>query len=66
MGSGAVPPTVVRLRVNRVHSYGGEIASANPLQGSSHQYPGTTRDVDRLGLRSVLNHLEECVSYAVT
>ena len=35
-GFGTVSPTVARLRVNRVHSYGGEIVSVNPLHGPRH------------------------------
>ena len=65
VGFVAVSPTVVRLHVNRAHRYGGEIASVNPLHGPNHQYPGITIFA-RLGLHSVLNHLKERISHAVT
>ena len=66
MGFSATPLTVVRLRVNKAHSYGGEIASANPLRGPRNQYPGITIITNRLGLRSVLNHLEGRISDVIT
>ena len=58
-------PTVVGLHANKVRNYGGEIASANPLHRPSHQHPGKTRYTNRLGLHSVLNHLDGSVSCAI-
>jgi len=60
-----VPQTVVRLRVNKVRSYEGEIASANPLHGPSRQHFGKVRNTNKMGLRSVLNHLGDRVSCAI-